>query len=199
MFGPFKFSTLLFSIALGYPLSTPAFRPNEYVVLLKETDASHTANLVGNLFQNDLFASAKLLHEYSYGFAAEMNEAAVEYVRSLPEVELVEENKIFTINAEQANPPSWGLPRVSQRLFNEPNVYRYPETAGAGVDVYVIDTGVYIQHKEFEGRASFGFSAVASEGNVDGNGHGIFLFYFNLRNSCFIHCCWKDFWCRKEG
>jgi subtilisin family serine protease len=42
---------------------------------------------------------------------------------------------------------------------------------GAGVDVYIIDTGVYIQHQEFGGRAIWG-ETFTNDGDVDCNGHG---------------------------
>lgn len=49
--------------------------------------------------------------------------------------------------------------------------YIYDSTAGQGTYVYVIDTGVYIQHSQFGGAASWGFNAVDSD-NTDGAGHG---------------------------
>jgi cerevisin len=73
----------------------------------------------------------------------------------------------------QTNTPSWGLARVSSikkptRFTN----YTYPSTAGNGVTVYVIDTGVFVGHNEFEGRATFGANFITNEKAVDGNGHG---------------------------
>ena len=45
--------------------------------------------------------------------------------------------------------------------------------AGDGVTAYVIDTGVRISHKDFGGRASYGFNAVDNNDKADdGNGHG---------------------------
>lgn len=38
-------------------------------------------------------------------------------------------------------------------------------------EAYIIDTGIYIGHSEFEGRASHGYN-VAGGGNEDGTGHG---------------------------
>lgn len=49
--------------------------------------------------------------------------------------------------------------------------YTYSDPAGDGVDIYIIDTGIYIAHQEFEGRATFGFAAGAMQ-MLDGNGHG---------------------------
>jgi len=50
--------------------------------------------------------------------------------------------------------------------------YSYPTTAGTGVVVYVVDTGVYLQHTDFDGRATFGWKAEASWSDEDRNGHG---------------------------
>lgn len=50
--------------------------------------------------------------------------------------------------------------------------YAYPPTSGAGVTVYVVDTGVFTTHNEFEGRAKWGKSFIPEEGNRDFDGHG---------------------------
>lgn len=49
--------------------------------------------------------------------------------------------------------------------------YNYPQPSGAGVDVYVIDTGIRISHEDFEGRASYGFWGGYADANDD-NEHG---------------------------
>jgi hypothetical protein len=41
----------------------------------------------------------------------------------------------------------------------------------AGVTAYIIDTGVFVAHPEFEGRARIGKS-FSGDGTRDGNGHG---------------------------
>lgn len=51
--------------------------------------------------------------------------------------------------------------------------YRWPKSAGAGVTVYVIDTGIRITHDDFGGRASYGWDFVGGDRvAADGNGHG---------------------------
>ena len=40
------------------------------------------------------------------------------------------------------------------------------------MNVYVVDTGVNIEHPEFEGRAKWGVSVVDNGSHVDGQGHG---------------------------
>lgn len=73
----------------------------------------------------------------------------------------------------QRNAP-WGLSRISHR---EPlslwtfNKYAYNPDGGEGIKVYVVDTGINIDHVDFEGRAEWG-ATFASDGDFDGNGHG---------------------------
>ena len=50
--------------------------------------------------------------------------------------------------------------------------YLYDPQGGDGVDVYVVDTGINIDHVEFEGRASWGKTIPQNDVDEDGNGHG---------------------------
>jgi len=66
------------------------------------------------------------------------------------------------------------LARVSQRkqLRGDYFEYSYDITAsGVGVNAYVIDSGVHIEHPQFEGRARHGID-LTTEGLDDYNGHG---------------------------
>jgi len=69
-------------------------------------------------------------------------------------------------------PLSWGLDRVDQRGL--PLDDRFVRTAdGAGVTVYVVDTGVRPTHGEFAGRVAPGYSAIDDGfGTSDCHGHG---------------------------
>jgi subtilisin family serine protease len=64
---------------------------------------------------------------------------------------------------------AWGVDR-SDQLTGTNNEYQF-ERDGNNVDVYVLDTGVYIEHNDFQGRASHG-ADFTGEGNYDGYGHG---------------------------
>ncbi|KAK8005937.1 alkaline protease (oryzin) [Apiospora marii] len=67
------------------------------------------------------------------------------------------------------------LARISQSqpLDSKEGDYRYDSSAGEGVTVYVIDSGIYVDHPEFEGRAHHGYNAIDRNSNSeDDNGHG---------------------------
>lgn len=67
---------------------------------------------------------------------------------------------------------TWGLVRTSERALRIDGDYKYLNLAnGKGVTAYVIDTGIYLQHDEFKGRAKWGTNTVDND-NSDGNGHG---------------------------
>src|SRR6185436_9001478 len=73
------------------------------------------------------------------------------------------------------NKPLFNLDRIDQAKFPVDGKYTFPDTAGGGVNVFVVDTGVDATHVEFEGRAKFlkSFCDAGAKCTVgDGNGHG---------------------------
>jgi subtilisin family serine protease len=64
----------------------------------------------------------------------------------------------------------WGLGRISHRQVGSTD-YTYDASAGAGTCAYIIDTGIYTSHAEFEGRATMVKSYIAGA-ESDDNGHG---------------------------
>ena len=75
-----------------------------------------------------------------------------------------------TANVVQTNVPSWGLSRISSKRTGTTS-YTYDSTAGEGIVIYGVDTGIDISHSDFGGRAKWGTNTVDSS-NTDGNGHG---------------------------
>jgi len=114
----------------------------------------------------------KLKHIYQNalnGFAVEMTPEQAEALSLDFRVKYVEEDGIVTADVTQTNPP-WGLDRIDQRNLPLSASYTYNFT-GAGVRVYVIDTGIRTTHTQFGGRASNVFDAFGGSG-ADCNGHG---------------------------
>ncbi|CAB4486216.1 uncharacterized protein OCT59_022331 [Rhizophagus irregularis] len=88
---------------------------------------------------------------------------------------IIEEDQLKK-RAATSTPTQNGLPynldRIDQKDFPLDGKYNYPTSAGSGVNVYVVDTGIDIKNAEFEGRASFGGSFCAGCSSTDDNGHG---------------------------
>ncbi|HLT36727.1 MAG TPA: S8 family peptidase, partial [Enhygromyxa sp.] len=97
------------------------------------------------------------------GFAGQLSHAQLAALREHPNVLRIEPDQIVTTVETQEDliDGLWGLDRVDQcgPLLAGPYSYNYDYT-GAGVNVYVVDSGIDQAHPEFEGRAAIGFDAL---------------------------------------
>lgn len=108
-----------------------------------------------------------------HGYAVSLSPQQAARLAADPAVDTVYQDRTVRVAAEQPTPPSWGLDRVDQRALPLDQRYRYPDDAGTGVPIYVIDTGVRISHQDLAGRARHGYDAVDGDTVADdGNGHG---------------------------
>jgi subtilisin family serine protease len=65
----------------------------------------------------------------------------------------------------------WNLDRLDNRRRTKLDGLYFAEADGSGVTVYILDTGVFVAHPEFGGRAVFGID-IAGGSNSDPHGHG---------------------------
>jgi subtilisin family serine protease len=101
----------------------------------------------------------------------------------------------FDLDRIQMSPESWGLDRIDEETLPIDGQYHY-EHSGAGVNVYILDSGIYRDHIDFstvtewmperqrnvtcgfdaffpaEGDGNVDTSSMIRDGCVDTNGHG---------------------------
>jgi subtilisin family serine protease len=141
--------------------------PGRYVVVLNPETAGASATAAA---EEAVAAGAQVHYTYESalkGFAATLSPQAVEQLRRDPRVS-------YVIPDGWAYPSDvpWGLDRIDQRSRPLNGTYVSPAT-GAGVRVYVIDSGIRTSHEEFDGRASVGVDLVGDGQNgQDCRGHG---------------------------
>ena len=107
------------------------------------------------------------------GFAAALTSTQLSQVLADSDVLAVQEDHIMhlasvqTINAVGDN---WGLDPLDQRYWNPlDNAYHYT-TVGAGVNVYVVDSGITPSVLDFSGRVGSGYSAITNKTGIDAPG-----------------------------
>ncbi|MPY37301.1 S8 family peptidase [Streptomyces adustus] len=150
----------------------PGSVDGSYLVVLKRgTRAPSTAG-------RDLAEryGVRISHTYGTvvnGYAIRADERQARRLAADSRVASVVQDTRVGLERTQANPPSWGLDRLDRPAPVLDRSFTAPDSAGAGVTVYVIDTGVRISHRDFGGRAAYGWDFVDDDATAaDGNGHG---------------------------
>src|SRR3989441_8207977 len=146
--------------------------PGQYIVVFRDAVSDPVA-LTQSLVKAQ---GSRRLHTYTSalkGFAARLPDTAVATLRQDPRVAYVEPDQRVTVSGTQqmdANGDPWGLDRIDQRALPLSGTYTYTST-GAGVHVYLIDTGLWTAHLEFGGRADIVYDVSGGDGR-DCFGHG---------------------------
>ncbi|KAH7384572.1 peptidase S8/S53 domain-containing protein [Pyrenochaeta sp. MPI-SDFR-AT-0127] len=133
---------------------------------------------VSTFAEDELKKSISTAPDFEYslpgfrGFAGTLSDQELAELQVSSQVDYIEQDaKVFaSVLVEQVD-ATWGLGRISHREKGN-TTYLYDDSAGEGTCSYVIDTGIEVQHTDFEARAEF-LTDTSGEGTLqDGNGHG---------------------------
>jgi subtilisin family serine protease len=146
---------------------------NSYLVTLKQSAGFKAASREGDRLAAKYGATVESAYKSAInGYAVHVSAAGARSFAEDPAVQSVEKDQKVGLDTTQFNAP-WGLDRIDQANLPLNGTYTYPNSAGSGTTVYVIDTGVRITHRQIAGRASYGYDAIDGDNIApDGNGHG---------------------------
>ncbi|MBA4377053.1 MAG: serine protease [Anaerolinea sp.] len=154
-----------------YGADSPDAIPGEYIVVFKAGTAGKGVDQVVEQARGNGASVHFVYTDALVGFAASLPEQALNGLVHNPNVEYIEVDQTITIDGTQS-PATWGLDRIDQRALPLNITYTY-NFNGAGVNAYIIDTGILISHNEFGGRASVAYDSIGDGRNgIDCNGHG---------------------------
>ena len=137
----------------------------QYIVVLNDGANPRSVAAIAGVTPHHVYTAAL------NGFSATLNAGQLNALQRQEGVSYIEEDQVARASATQSG-ATWGLDRVDQRDLPLNSTYNYTPT-GAGVNAYIIDTGILTTHNEFGGRAVAGYTAINDgKGSSDCNGHG---------------------------
>ena len=155
-------------LAAGQPAA--AAPPERERVIVQFRDAAEAGAVAAEEERN----GARIGHRFRRvltGFTGELSRSRIEALRRDPDVAAVIPDVPAAGGSVQAD-PTWGLDRLDQRDAQFDGEYSY-DTAGRGVTVYVVDSGVRLTHGQLAGRVRSGYDFVDDDADAsDCHGHG---------------------------
>jgi len=148
---------------------------NRFIVVFKE----QTSFDVVQNSQAQFGDRVKYTYQHTIkGFAVELDSEELLALRTNPSVAYITYDGIARLSDCQSQPAgSWGQTRICQTNLNLQKLQYYADSsAGAGVNVYILDTGIYVNNEDFTtkpaGTTKFLWKAEPSWSDEDRNGHG---------------------------
>ncbi|OYX52826.1 MAG: hypothetical protein B7Y93_08700, partial [Micrococcales bacterium 32-70-13] len=115
------------------------------------------------------------LTEVIEGVSAELSEEQAAELLDSPDVAAIYEHQPLQLTETQTDAP-WGLSRIDQVALPVDSSYTYPSSAGAGIPVYVVDTGVSANATQYQTRLlpgrNFAADRAIGTDTSDCQGHG---------------------------
>ncbi len=131
-----------------------------YIVVLKDEPENNTAALSRSQSLEAFEAGgAEVVDTYEQalnGMLVEATPSQLDLILQDPRVDYVAQNISLSLNlpvvdSSNADPAlRWGLDRVNQRQLPLDGDARFAQS-GAGVDIYIVDSGINAEHHDFSG------------------------------------------------
>lgn len=129
-------------------------RPNGYLITYKsDVDAAEVQTQIVDTYGADVVRYKYDCASFS-GMAGTFDDDQLESLRASPDIEAIEVDSVGhadTLVAQTDAP--WGLQRISQLnplrysdITALDYTYTYDDSAGAGVDIYIVDSGISLTH-----------------------------------------------------
>jgi subtilisin family serine protease len=153
---------------------SPKAIANAYIAVLHDdTRPEDVASIADELTRKTNSTKTFVYETAIRGFAVNGSaDQALEISRD-SRVKYVAQDQEVTLQAltVQPSPPNWGLDRIDERSLPLDAKYHYPNN-GSSVVAYVIDTGMLLNHNEYNGRAFCGFDPWGMGCAPCNQGHG---------------------------
>ncbi|KAH8168333.1 GC-rich sequence DNA-binding factor-like protein [Sarocladium implicatum] len=122
--------------------------------------------------KNKYHGVEKIWKDSFKGYSGKFDKKTIAEIAKSDDVLFVEAVQVVELYATMTqSSATWGLGSISSRSPGS-SKYLYDGTAGKDTWAYIVDTGLYTEHKDFEGRAFLGYNAYNNTEFKDVQGHG---------------------------
>lgn len=155
----------------------PAVRiEGQYIVMFKDTiDARAMTSAMSRIALRGKGSRIDVQFDVIPAFSAQLDDEDLEAIRKNPDVAYVEQDQMMFTTAVKPAAGQLDLDRHDHCAITDDSSFNDNGCDGAGVLVYVVDTGIRATHGQFGGRVNTarGFTAINDgRGSTDCNGHG---------------------------